>query len=1248
MSKKYFSLITLCLLAASIMFAQKKVQLNAQSDNFKISEKSLTTIKFTNSISAINFESIATKEGEFTELHISGFNKSFEIGMPDLPVINKLVEIPRDAEIVVNIISFTEEIINLSDYQINTKIKPAQPSLSKSEDPKDAQFVINREVYQTNSFAEHKMVNVEMLGIMRGTQIGRLTVSPFSYNPVTNVLKVANNLVVEVKFVNSNKEKTNTIKGQFYSPYYNRIMQRLVNYQPVKSINLAYPVKYVIISDPMFEAALQPFIQWKIKKGFNVVVKYKGDPAIGTSTTSIKSYLTNLYNAGTETDPAPSFLLIVGDVAQIPTFDGTSDSHVTDLYYACYDGSGDIYPDINYGRFSASNLTELQPQIDKTLEYEQYLMADPSFLDEVVMVSGVDGSHADTWGNGQINYGTTYYFNAEHGITSHTYLYPASGSSASQIIADVSAGVAYANYTAHCSPDGWADPNFGMADVAGLQNAGKYPLMVGNCCSSVEFQITCFGETLLRAANKGAIGYIGGSNSSYWDEDYYWGVGFGDIVVNPTYENNGLGSYDAIFHENSEPEDNIALTQAQMNVAGNMAVTESGSSRITYYWEIYHLMGDPSLMVYMSQPEAIEISYLDPIFLGLGTLNVSTEPGVLVALSMDGELKGTAYADAMGEAVINFEPFVAPGDATIVATAQNRQPYIATIQVIPNDGPYVLLDQFVVADMAGNNNNQADYAETVNLNVALKNVGSDPSQGITAVLSTEDQYIQEISTSTHTFGNISANQTVTADAAFTFVVKDIVPDKHQAVFNLNITDNSGNAWNSTFKVMLCSPIINVAFESVDVSGTAMFTSIPVTSVLALEEYIYNISVLGTDGDNNGRLDPGETTELSLNINNTGTARLNEASTCVLTSQSEFITINNSTVEIPSIEALSTALAKFNITALETTPIGTSAEFTLNFNTKGFVYEFTFTLKVGLTIEDFETNDFDSYAWAMAGNADWVTTNSAPYEGMYCAKSGAINDDQTTELTITLNVLMNDMVSFYAKVSSENNYDMLHFIIDNNEVSSWSGDQAWVYCEFPITAGLHTLKWVYEKDYSVSSGSDCAWIDYVVLPANDGATKANFTIVASTLPQWLTLTDNGDGTAVLSGTPTNNDAVNNGGNHNVVLEVEANNTVVKQEFTINVEYNTAINTLTDSNINFNVSPNPVISSSTINYNLNEAAVVKVEIFNLVGSKISQPINERLAAGSYNIHFNKTDLQAGIYMCKLTVNDKEMIQKIIVTK
>ena len=56
-----------------------------------------------------------------------------------------------------------------------------------------------------------------------------------------------------------------------------------------------------------------------------------------------------------------------------------------------------------------------------------------------------------------------------------------------------------------------------------------------------------------------------------------------------------------------------------------------------------------------------------------------------------------------------------------------------------------------------------------------------------------------------------------------------------------------------------------------------------------------------------------------------------------------------------------------------------------------------------------------------------------------------------------------------------------------------------------------------------------------------------TFSATTLPSWLTLVDNGDGTATLSGTPTNI-AV---GNHRVVLQVSDGALIDTQSFTINV-------------------------------------------------------------------------------------------------
>ena len=68
------------------------------------------------------------------------------------------------------------------------------------------------------------------------------------------------------------------------------------------------------------------------------------------------------------------------------------------------------------------------------------------------------------------------------------------------------------------------------------------------------------------------------------------------------------------------------------------------------------------------------------------------------------------------------------------------------------------------------------------------------------------------------------------------------------------------------------------------------------------------------------------------------------------------------------------------------------------------------------------------------------------------------------------------ISFYRKVSSENNYDFLHFYIDGEDYGEWSGSKKWGEERYRVSEGQHTFKWSYIKDHSVNTGSDCAWVD----------------------------------------------------------------------------------------------------------------------------------------------------------------------------
>jgi hypothetical protein len=86
------------------------------------------------------------------------------------------------------------------------------------------------------------------------------------------------------------------------------------------------------------------------------------------------------------------------------------------------------------------------------------------------------------------------------------------------------------------------------------------------------------------------------------------------------------------------------------------------------------------------------------------------------------------------------------------------------------------------------------------------------------------------------------------------------------------------------------------------------------------------------------------------------------------------------------------------------------------------------------------------------------------------------------MALDVNVINPDSISFYYKVSSETNYDFLHFIIDGNEQDKWSGEQGWTRKAYFVSNGEHSFKWSYTKDMSDSNGSDKAWVDYIVFPS----------------------------------------------------------------------------------------------------------------------------------------------------------------------
>ena len=1088
-------IIGIFLLLISTLFGQiRNINLEDNQDKMKITENNYNSLKIDISFNKIQTLKVETSRGTFNELFIPEAYSIGKVGHPQLPAYKKLIEIPFGAELDFSYRSNKIERIKLEDLGITNPLFPTQPSISKSMDESEIEFEFAQTAYEKNSFDNHELATVEILGIMRGVRIARLTVAPIYYNPTQAEIKIHNDLEIEINFKNADIAKQTKIRENTYSPYFEPVYEKMFNRDsnrhdyPNHPDLTKYPVKYLIVSDPMFESTLSPFIQWKTKKGFEVITGYTDE--IGSSVDDIKAWIESLYNSGTSQDPAPTFVLFVGDVAQIPASDtGSSSGKVTDLYYCSLDG--DMFPEMYWGRFSATSVSELEPIIDKTLYYEQYQFSDPSYLDNVTLIAGADGTWNPNVGQATIQYGTENYFNTAHGFYDvNDYLTSYSG-----CYDTIEDGIGFINYTAHGSQTSWADPSLSVSDVHNLNNVNQPVLAIGNCCITGDFSVgECFGESWTRADN-GGIGYIGSAPSTYWFEDFYWSVGAFPISGNnngyvPSYEETTWGAYDAPFHSDYVCNDALKFI-------GNLSVTEVDvqgypqHSSPLYYWQAYSVFGDPSIVTYLTQGAENSVTFEDILPLGNSSFTINASPGSYAAISANGVLHGAALVDETGSVEVPITPFTESGEAEIVVTKPQYQPVITTVDVLPLSGPYISIESTVVS--AGDDD-VIEYGETVYLDVTLKNVGTETANNVNMAISESDAYIT-CSDDYESFGNLDAGETVTKTSAFVWDVADDVPDGHQIVFNTDITSDS-DSWS------------------------------PVMDFTAFRPHLEISQITVNDGENN-RLDPGETADLIITLTNNGGADANMIN-AILSSTDNHLTINSSSDSITELLAAASSNLSFNISVSSTAPTGHSAGFSLAISAQNnYVNTETFSQTIGLNLEDFETGDFSSYAWTDAGDADWQIDSSESSEGNYSVKTGSITDDQTSELILTANVSVSGEISFYRKVSSESGYDFLKFYIDGTEKGSWSGTVDWSEVSYDVAAGERTFKWVYSKDGSVSSSDDCAWIDYIVFPAfgvpapeiDTTPNSLAFGEVPINGSAILPLTITNNGNAVLSGSIT---------------------------------------------------------------------------------------------------------------------------------
>lgn len=1084
--------ITMFMLSATTISAQevRTFDFNHQGKNgIELIEQTRGNVSLEFNINEMTLTSFTYKGEEMHTIGISDISLPNEKGLPNVPCYSRTIAIPQGAEAVLRVVSYEQQVIK------NVNVEPSLGVQAETEEP-DLNYTKNVKVYSENTYYPAEFTSISEPSTLRGVDIVNIGFNPVRFNPVTKEAIVYHNIEIEIEFKGGN--------GQFgdnrlRSPYWDPVLaQNIMNYNTLPVIDYearmqewlrngdeGYEYIIVIPNNSGWEEPAQRLKEYRTKQGIiTEVFRLEDMPA--TTTAQMKTWFHNAYNTW---DIAPVAVLLFADhntnmgqgIPAEVTNHPSNGSCITDNQYA--DINGDLLPEMVFARLVAANATEAAMLADKQIEYEYTNpnMEASSYNAPVTalgwqterwfqlcseVVGGYfrqqgknplrvnciyDGTPGSVWSSAQNTTQVVTYFGPSG--TSYIPQTPDqlggfTGGTPDQIVQAINSGTMLIQHRDHGLETGWGEPAFRNTHVAQLTNVGKMTFVMSINCLTGKFNNStdCFAEAFMRRTyngqNAGAVGMLCPTEVSYSfvNDAYVWGV-FDQYEPDfmPTY-----GPY-APRQGNWFP--------AFGNVAGKFFLAQSSwpyntnSKDITYQMFTAHC--DAFLRLYTEVPQAMPVNHMSVQLAGLQTFQITAPEGAYIALTKgEGEnLEIVAVAQGTGSVQnIQIPAQVPPTVLRLTVTGQNYLRYEAEIDVIPADGPYLVINSHELS----NNATQLNFGDEAGLNIELRNVGNSQAPAGTATLTSESEYVT-ITNASVDFAALNSNSTVSIDNAFGFTVSDEVPNKTSIDFLVTIS-----------------------------SGTETYENHITMKAFAPDFKIGNVTIEEIEGNGNGRLDPGERAKLIFQVENKGDAN-SQAANVTLTMNNIFLQITGEpTVIFNKIDKNEIKNVEYEI-YVGGAPSGFAADYTLDVVSGVYTDSKDFSSKIGLNVEDFELGYLDTSLWTNDPSYPWTFVTDDPYEGNYCLKSGQINNNQETSLVLTYEVSENDSIAFYFKVSSETNYDKLFFYIDNVEKNNWSGNVGWTRAQYAVTEGTHTFRWKYMKDTSVASGSDCAWIDFVILP-----------------------------------------------------------------------------------------------------------------------------------------------------------------------
>lgn len=618
-------------------------------------------------------------------LKLPGCDFLSEAGKPMLPVKYLRLALPEGMEATgVRMVGVTTETI-----AGNYTVFPAQPPLATQES-KQMEFVLPDLVTYASS-TPFPGSFVELVGQtdLAGQGMAVVRLNPVSYIPATGQVTLATSISFVVE------GKPGYVCGDYLPPnisrksadVYMRMLEGMVaNKQDLslktsqsRDVTLVDPgdYDYVVITPAAWVDDFQPLADWKTRKGIPATIvttewifaqgAYGDDEA-----EKIRSFVIDAH-----TSWGALYFLLGGDSDTVPpgyTFEYLHEiGH--DTYYGDYDR--DWVCEVNMGRASVESEDDIAVFVDKTLDYEQSVIA-RNYVKTAVLLGFdlyIEGS-AEGEGCKEIidttSIPSNWLVNKEYDSEEGIHLYDS--------IAYLDWGHHLVNHIDHCGAQlmgmGCINHNPGFLEtshVDALTNHNRLSVFYSIGCHPGMFYYPygpCIVEHFMRVDNAGTVAFIGNTASGY-----YW-----------HYNPSGLSlRYDQYFFESFFTDDLYILGPC-FSDHKNDAYTSSSVMR-HIFCELT-LFGDPELNVWTQVPVVPQVTHPATIPVGESTIMVHADipyspvkRTFTVCVWKGDEVYEVQETDKGGNAYFTVAP-TTTGELLVTVTSRNCTPVLRAVKVL--------------------------------------------------------------------------------------------------------------------------------------------------------------------------------------------------------------------------------------------------------------------------------------------------------------------------------------------------------------------------------------------------------------------------------------------------------------------------------------------------------------------------------------------------------------------------------------